>query len=76
MGLDGDGAVLQDLGRIEAPEAHFQVGGGNEHPVLIGLQEKIAQNGHGAPAVHHSQGPAHSLQQGFPIDLHLHMFFS
>ena len=68
VGLDREGAVLLHFGGIEAPEAHLQVGGGNDHPVFIGLQEEIGQDGHGAPAVHHSQGPPHSLQQVFPID--------
>ncbi len=75
MGLDGEGPVFHYFRRVEAPEAHLQVGGRNDDPVFIGLQEKITQDGHGPPTVHHSQGPSDSLQQRFPIDLQLHKHF-
>ena len=54
VGLDREGPVLLHFRRVKTPEAHLQVGGGNDYPVFIGLQEKIGQYGHGAPAVHHS----------------------
>ncbi len=75
MGLNGKGAVLDHFRGIETPKADLKIGGGNDHPIFIGLQEKISQDGHGAPAVHHSQGPSHSLQQGFPINLQAHRAF-
>jgi hypothetical protein len=67
--------MLYHFRRVETPEAYLQVGGGNDHPVFIGLQKKIGQDGHGAPAVHYSQGPSYSPQQGFPIDLQAHSAF-
>ncbi len=72
VGREGQGAGLYNFGREKPPEAHLEIGGRYRHLIILGFQKEMAEDGHGAPPVHHPQGSSHRSQQSFPFHFQAH----